>query len=70
MTSKAFGRFPTRHTCVIPDMLTSTTSLFINDDDEIRMIDNPDNYFKFHITKNDRWNARHGFSFHGTGLPN
>ncbi|KAK4125268.1 hypothetical protein N657DRAFT_633134 [Parathielavia appendiculata] len=36
---------------------------FINDIDEIRSIENPDYYFKYFLTKNDRWNDRQRFAF-------
>ncbi|KAK6189631.1 hypothetical protein LQW54_013074 [Pestalotiopsis sp. IQ-011] len=35
---------------------------FVNETDEIRSIENPDNYFKFHIDKNDRHNERQRFA--------
>ncbi|KAI0138027.1 Arb2 domain-containing protein [Hypoxylon sp. NC0597] len=35
---------------------------FINKDDEIRAIDNPDNYFKFFLSRNPRWNDRQRFA--------
>ncbi|EAQ89610.1 hypothetical protein CHGG_06229 [Chaetomium globosum CBS 148.51] len=36
---------------------------FINDIDEIRSIDDPDYYFKYFLTKNERWNERQRFAF-------
>ncbi|KAK2590396.1 hypothetical protein QQS21_011918, partial [Conoideocrella luteorostrata] len=36
---------------------------FVNDEDEIRSIDNPDNYFKFHLDRNPRVNQRQAFEF-------
>ncbi|KAL2166931.1 hypothetical protein VTG60DRAFT_1928 [Thermothelomyces hinnuleus] len=36
---------------------------FINNVDEIRSIENPDYYFKYYLTKNERWNERHRFAF-------
>ncbi|KAL2158354.1 hypothetical protein VTH06DRAFT_4402 [Thermothelomyces fergusii] len=36
---------------------------FINDIDEIRSIENHDYYFKYYLTKNERWNERHRFAF-------
>ncbi|KAK4041973.1 Arb2 domain-containing protein [Parachaetomium inaequale] len=36
---------------------------FINDVDEIRSIEDPDYYFKYFLTKNDRWNERQRFAF-------
>ncbi|KAI1408523.1 Arb2 domain-containing protein [Hypoxylon sp. FL1857] len=35
---------------------------FVNEDDEIRAIDNPDNYFKFFLSRNPRWNDRQRFA--------
>ncbi|KAG5973507.1 hypothetical protein E4U55_000485 [Claviceps digitariae] len=47
-------------------MLTGArTRYFINDQDEIRSIDNPDNYFKFFLNRNDRVNQRQRFEFDG-----
>jgi hypothetical protein len=40
-------------------------SYFINDIDEIRSIEDSDYYFKFFLTKNDRWNERQRFAFNG-----
>ncbi|KAK0628189.1 hypothetical protein B0T17DRAFT_144160 [Bombardia bombarda] len=36
---------------------------FVNEQDEIRLIDDPDYYFKYFITKNERWNERQRFAF-------
>ncbi|KAL2142415.1 hypothetical protein VTI28DRAFT_1187 [Corynascus sepedonium] len=36
---------------------------FINEIDEIRSVEHPDYYFKYYLTKNDRWNERHRFAF-------
>ncbi|KAK4136941.1 hypothetical protein BT67DRAFT_398629 [Trichocladium antarcticum] len=36
---------------------------FINEDDEIRSLEDPDNYFKYFTYKNERWNERLRFSF-------
>ncbi|KAK3298587.1 Arb2 domain-containing protein [Chaetomium fimeti] len=36
---------------------------FINDIDEIRSIEDPDYYFKYFLTKNERWNERQRFAF-------
>ncbi|KAL1901790.1 hypothetical protein Cpir12675_000299 [Ceratocystis pirilliformis] len=36
---------------------------FINDIDEVRSLDNPNNYFRFHLSKNDRINERQRFHF-------
>lgn len=44
----------------------SRHSYFVNDDDEIRSIDDPNNYFKFFICKNERWNERQRFAMNGT----
>lgn len=38
-------------------------SYFINDIDEIRSIEDPDYYFKYFLTKNERWNERQRFAF-------
>ncbi|KAI0883667.1 Arb2 domain-containing protein [Annulohypoxylon maeteangense] len=35
---------------------------FINEDDEVRAIDNPNNYFKFFLNRNPRWNERQRFA--------
>ncbi|KAI1087673.1 Arb2 domain-containing protein [Rostrohypoxylon terebratum] len=35
---------------------------FINEVDEVRAIDNPNNYFKYFINRNPRWNDRQRFS--------
>ena len=39
---------------------------FINNKDEIRNIDNPKAYFKFFLTKNDRYNILQRESMNGT----
>lgn len=36
---------------------------FINEIDEIRSIENPDYYFKYFLSKNERWNERQRFAF-------
>ncbi|KAM7205335.1 Arb2 domain containing protein [Rhypophila sp. PSN 637] len=36
---------------------------FVNDEDEIRSLDDPDSYFKFFLAKNERWNDRQRFCF-------
>ncbi|KAK4219051.1 Arb2 domain-containing protein [Rhypophila decipiens] len=36
---------------------------FVNDEDEIRSLDDPDSYFNFFLTKNERWNERQRFCF-------
>ncbi|KAG5997175.1 hypothetical protein E4U54_002431 [Claviceps lovelessii] len=38
---------------------------FINEQDEIRSIENPDNYFKFFLNRNPRVNQRQRFEFDG-----
>ncbi|ETS84195.1 hypothetical protein PFICI_02220 [Pestalotiopsis fici W106-1] len=35
---------------------------FVNDEDEIRSIQSPDHYFKFHIDKNSRYNERQRYA--------
>ncbi|KAI0602773.1 Arb2 domain-containing protein [Biscogniauxia sp. FL1348] len=35
---------------------------FVNEDDEVRSIENPDYYFKFFINRNPRWNERQRFA--------
>lgn len=42
---------------------------FVNDDDEIRSIKDPDSYFKFYINKNQRINQRQRFEFDRTCNP-
>ncbi|KAJ2905682.1 hypothetical protein MKZ38_004757 [Zalerion maritima] len=39
---------------------------FVNEDDEIRAMENPDTYFKFFISKNTRWNDRQRFHLNCT----
>ncbi|KAI0379085.1 Arb2 domain-containing protein [Hypomontagnella monticulosa] len=43
-----------------PEFPTSLKELgyFVNDDDEIRSIENPDTYFHFFLSRNQRWNDR------------
>jgi hypothetical protein len=41
----------------LPAHCTDAYSYFINDKDEIRSIENPKAYFKFFITKNERYNV-------------
>ncbi|KAI1379728.1 Arb2 domain-containing protein [Hypoxylon crocopeplum] len=36
---------------------------FINEVDEVRSIENPNNYFKYFISRNPRWNDRQRFAF-------
>jgi hypothetical protein len=43
----------------------ATSSYFVNDVDEIRSIQNPDYYFKYFLTKNERWNERQRFAMNG-----
>lgn len=38
------------------------TSYFINEDDEVRSIENPNNYFKYYLSRNPRWNDRQRFA--------
>lgn len=38
------------------------SSYFVNNVDEIRNIDDPNKYFKFFISKNERWNERQRFA--------
>ncbi|KAI8963993.1 Arb2 domain-containing protein [Daldinia sp. FL1419] len=40
----------------------SKLGYFINEDDEVRAIDNPDNYFKFFLNRNTRWNERQRYA--------
>lgn len=56
--------------CVSPESPTSQTirrlncrRYFINDKDEIRSIENPDNYFNFYLDRNERINQRQRFQF-------
>lgn len=44
-------------------------SYFINEEDEIRNIEDPKYYFKFLLSKNDRVNDRQRFHFNGTQHP-
>lgn len=37
--------------------------------DEIRNISDPNKYFKYFITKNERWNDRQRFAMNRTHLP-
>ncbi|KAL1882048.1 hypothetical protein VTK73DRAFT_2762 [Phialemonium thermophilum] len=37
---------------------------FVNDVDEIRSVTDPTRYFKFFLTKNERWNERQRFAMH------
>ena len=41
-------------------------SYFINEEDEIRYLHNPDFYFKYFLTKNSRYNDFQRFAFNGT----
>lgn len=49
-------------------MLT-VSRYFINDEDEIRNIENPKAYFKFFITKNERYNCLQREAMNGQYLP-
>ncbi|KAK6952081.1 hypothetical protein Daesc_006610 [Daldinia eschscholtzii] len=42
---------------------SSLRSYFINEDDEVRAIDNPDNYFHFFFNRSPRWNERQRYAF-------
>ncbi|KAJ4298751.1 hypothetical protein N0V88_003783 [Collariella sp. IMI 366227] len=42
---------------------------FVNDMDEIRSIDDSDHYFKYYLTKNNRWNDRQRFAFNRSFAP-
>lgn len=41
-------------------------SYFINEDDEIRNVHDPDFYFKYFLTKNQTYNDCQRFAFNGT----
>ncbi|KAI1494538.1 Arb2 domain-containing protein [Biscogniauxia mediterranea] len=41
---------------------------FVNEDDEVRSIENPDYYFKFFINRNQRWNERQRFAMNADAL--
>ena len=41
---------------------------FVNEIDEIRSIENRNSYFRFFITKNERWNDRQRFAMNGSSL--
>lgn len=41
----------------------------MNDIDEIRSIEDPDSYFKYFLTKNERWNERQCFAMDGKASP-
>ncbi|KAI0119496.1 Arb2 domain-containing protein [Daldinia grandis] len=47
-----------------PDFPVDLSKLgyFINEDDEVRAIDNPDNYFHFFFNRNTRWNERQRYA--------
>ncbi|OTB03919.1 hypothetical protein M426DRAFT_59437 [Hypoxylon sp. CI-4A] len=47
-----------------PDFPSDLTGLgyFVNENDEVRSIENPDNYYKFFISRNSRWNERQRFA--------
>lgn len=38
-------------------------SYYINEKDEIRSIENPNYYFKYFISRNERYNERQRFAF-------
>jgi len=46
-----------------------TLRYFINENDEIRNIENPDKYFKFFLSRNERVNERQRFGFNSMPLP-
>lgn len=52
-----------RHPFILFDPLLIPSRYFVNDQDEIRSIENPDCYFKFFINKNARTNERQRFGF-------
>ncbi|KAI2781478.1 Arb2 domain-containing protein [Daldinia loculata] len=47
-----------------PDFPVDLSKLgyFINEDDEVRAIENPDNYFHFFFNRNTRWNERQRYA--------
>ena len=51
-----------------PESLTSH-SYFINEQDEVRNIQNPRFYFKYFISKNERWNERQRFAMNSPRRP-
>lgn len=52
-----------RKTDSYSEITTDLVSYFVNDEDEIRSIENPDYYFKFFLNKNERINKRQRFEF-------
>lgn len=44
-------------------------SYFINEDDEIRSLENADYYFHYFLTKNERYNDRRRFAYNGQTPP-
>lgn len=50
-------------------MITLLSRYFINDKDEIRSIENPKAYFKFFLSKNERWNVAQRESMNGKSRP-
>ena len=52
-----------RNTDSYSEITTDLVSYFVNDEDEIRSIENPDYYFKFFLNKNERINKRQRFEF-------
>ena len=59
------------HLCPPLLALTRAPRYFVNDEDEIRSIENPNAYFKYFVNKNQRVNDRQRFCFNGKtiGLP-
>lgn len=47
----------------MPPADTGLRRYFVNDDDEIRTMADPDYYFKFFLDLNERINARQRFAF-------
>lgn len=41
---------------------------FINEEDEVRSIENPDNYYKYFLTRNERHNERQRYAFNGESV--
>lgn len=48
------------------DPILTNGRYFVNDDDEIRSLENPYYYFKYHLDRNDRINQRQAFAFNST----
>lgn len=53
------------HDLTIVSSTKQRSSYFINEDDEIRSIENRDNYFQFFISRNPRWNDRQRYAMNG-----